>query len=88
MSNPKPDEHGRYRVRRKGDTQSGAWSTRLFDPDRHVVVAGPASDTYGNAWPEKPHRRLFFEPAPENVDLSEVPDNTTTTANPDEESKS
>lgn len=84
MSDPTPDEQGRYRVRRKGDTQSDAWSTRMFDPERHVIVAGPTSDTYGNAWPVKPHRRLA-EFAPENEDPDVVPDNPTI-ANPDEES--
>ena len=87
MTTPEPDEHGRYRVRRKGDTRSGAWSTRHFDPERHVIVSGRASDTYGNAWPEKPHRRLDILPDPENEDsLDADPDNPTPT--PDEESKS
>ena len=58
MPSPEPDQYGRYRVRRKGDTTSPAWSTRNFNPEKHVIVPGPASDTYGAAWPPKPHRRL------------------------------
>jgi len=85
MSNPKPDEHGRYRVRRKGDTQSSAWSTSRFDPDRHVIVAGPASDTYGNAWPTKPHRRLLLAEEAQHRDPSGAPQ---TIINPSEETQS
>ena len=63
---PTPDDYGRYRVRHKGDTASPAWSTRTFNPDRHVIVPGDASDTYGNALPPKPIRRLAIEsPEPE-----------------------
>ena len=73
---PQPDKYGRYRVRRKGDTASPAWSTRIFNPDRHVIVSGPASDTYGSAWPPKYSRRLPVEPM---VDASEpLPSEPTT----------
>lgn len=85
MNTPDPDEHGRYRVRRKGDTQSGAWSTTRFDPERHVSVSGPASDTYGNAWPPKPHRRLLIEDEQPQEDPSGFPQPTT---NPSEETES
>ena len=61
MPSPEPDQHGRYRVRRKGDTSSPQWSTRNFDPEKHVIVSGPASDSYGAAWPPKPHRRLEID---------------------------
>lgn len=80
MAAPKPDKHGRYRVRRKGDTNSPAWSTRNFDPEKHVIVPGPASDTYGAAWPPKLHRRLEIEDA-------DPQPNTDTQPNPDEETK-
>ena len=83
---PDPDEHGRYRVRRKGNTQSPAWSTTRFDPESHVSVSGPASDTYGNPWPVKPHRRFESQYIPE-VTQDADPD-ITTNANPDEESQS
>ena len=78
---PQPDKHGRYRVRRKGDTASPAWSTRNFNPDKHVIAPGPASDTYGSAWPPKISRRL---PLPAEVEASEPLTSETTTD--DEES--
>lgn len=72
MSNiPEPDAHGRYRVRRKGDPQSPAWSTRIYDPEEHVIVPGPASDVYGAALPEKPHRLLEQPATPTNTDKKE-----------------
>lgn len=77
-SNPQPDEHGRFRVRRKGDTSSPAWSTRRFDPVKHVTVPGPASDTYGAALPPKPHRRLDAAP-PVPAPPPARPTTTTTT---------
>lgn len=52
---PTPDAHGRYRVRIKGDPQSPSWSTTLFDPAIHMIAGGDASDSYGNAIPERPH---------------------------------
>lgn len=88
MPTPEPDEHGRYRVRRKGDTQSAAWSTRQFDPEQHVIVSGPASDTYGNAWPTKPHRRFVVDVPAQNEDSQDADPDSNTTATPDEESKS
>lgn len=61
---PQPDEYGRYRVRRKGDTSSPSWSTRLFRPDRHMLVdSPPASDTYGRPWPATPADVTAAEPA-------------------------
>lgn len=70
---PAPDDYGRYRVRRKGDTASPAWSTRIFNPDRHVIVSGDASDTYGNALPPKLSRRLAIEsPEPEAAAAPDV----------------
>lgn len=60
---PQPDEHGRYRVRRKGDTSSPSWSTRIFQPDKHVIVDAPASDTYGRPWPPTPADVTTGEPA-------------------------
>lgn len=79
-SNPEPDEYGRYRVRRKGDTSSDAWSTRNYDPDRHVIVSGPASTTYGTAWPPKPHRTWNAPTAvpPLQSDADPAPENNTT----------
>ena len=73
---PHPDAYGRYRVRRKGDSASPAWSTRNFNPERHVVIPGPASDTYGNALPDKPSRRLDPEPAAPGPDIPPEPDTT------------
>lgn len=76
---PTPDEYGRYRVRIKGDTKSPIWSTRNFDPERHVALSGPASDSYGNALPSKPYWPLL-NPHPATVtpaDLAESETNTT-----------
>lgn len=81
---PTPDEHGRYRVRRKGDTTSPAWSTRIFNPDKHVALSGPASDTYGNALPPKFSRRLAIEEPVTEVDDTPAPDITTTTTEVEE----
>ena len=75
---PTPDIHGRYRVRRKGDTTSPAWSTRTLNPDRHVIVSGPASDTYGNALPPKPSRRLAIEEPVTEADAAPESESTTT----------
>lgn len=61
---PTPDEYGRYRVRRKGDTSAPAYSTPRFDPARHVIMPGPASDIYGAALPPKPSRRLAVSEEP------------------------
>lgn len=52
----KPDQWGRYRVRAKG-AKSGIWSTRNYRADRHEIVPGPASDTYGAALPPKPFKK-------------------------------
>ena len=68
-------------VRRKGDTSSPAWSTRIFNPDRHVIVSGPASDTYGQALPPKLSRRLAIE---EPVTESDAPPEATTTTEAEE----
>lgn len=52
-----PDEHGRYRVRSKTAPSLGVWSTRVYDPERHALVANAhASDSYGNALPPLPYR--------------------------------
>lgn len=81
MPNPEPDQYGRYRVRRKGDKQSPSWSTRLYDPEKHVIVSGPASDSYGAAWPSKPHRRFSVT----DTDESFPQPHTEPNPNPDEE---
>lgn len=60
---PEPDQWGRYRVRRKG-ARSAIYSTRRFDPDVHVIVPGPASDTYGEAIPPHPYRKPAANAAP------------------------
>lgn len=62
MPNPTPDQHGRYRVRRKGDPQSPSWSTRIYNPDKHVIVPGDASDTYGAALPPGEQGRTVLDP--------------------------
>lgn len=64
---PVPDQWGRYRVRRKGG-RSAIYSTRLFMPDVHVIVPGPASDTYGAALPSHPYRK------PASLDAGTDPD--------------
>lgn len=68
---PQPDDHGRYRVRRKGDPASPAWSTLIYQPDKHVIVDAPASDTYGRPWP----------PAPADVTRADLAVSDTTTPN-------
>lgn len=60
---PQPDAYGRFRVRRKGDKLSPAWSTTLFRPDRHEIADGPASDTYGRPWPATPADVTAAKPA-------------------------
>lgn len=62
--NPTPDRYGRFRVRPKGRTDATAYSTNAFDPDRHVLVPGPASDIYGKALPPKRFQRLEVQDAP------------------------
>lgn len=55
MSDPKPDKHGRFRVRAKANDKSGTWSTRNYNPQIHVIAPGDASDTYGAAMPPHPY---------------------------------
>lgn len=58
---PRPDKHGWYRVRRRGQRRSPVWSTRRYLPEKHVIVPGAASDSYGAALPTK-YPRLWTPP--------------------------
>ena len=53
----KPDLHGWYRVHAI-DGSGLDYSTTVYDPERHVIVIGDTSDTFGNPFPpsaaEKP----------------------------------
>lgn len=63
-----PDNHGFYRVRNKGVKGSHVWSTRVYDPERHTIHPGPASDCYGHALPPKLRTQL---PTPAATDAAE-----------------
>lgn len=80
--NPSPDAYGRFRVRAKGDTKSPIWSTRIFNPEMHVIAPGDASDSYGNALPAKPYVELGTTNPSDVAQTDPAGSNTNT---PDEE---
>lgn len=53
MSDPKPDQFGRYRVSEKVGGRTRHYSTKAFIPGAHSIVPGPASYPNGDELPPK-----------------------------------
>lgn len=53
MSDPTPDEFGRYRVSERVDGRTRHYSTKALRPGVHRIVPGPASYPNGDELPPK-----------------------------------